>query len=220
MLFDFDLTRLVARHRAAGAAATLALRPNPDPRAYGPMVTGPDGWIRSLRACRAAARGTVSLFTGVHVLDPALLERLPAGPSDSVRDLYPPLVAEGRAAPRRAGARARGTISAARRSTSRRSCRSLAQSRGTRVGLARARGARVAKDAQVARSVVGRGAGSERARGVGLSVLWEGARVGAGRGSRGSIVPAGASGGRGAAEPRHRGARPARFRSTWDGDRR
>ena len=35
------------------------------------------------------------MFASVHVLDPALLERLPEGASDSVLDLYIPLLAEG-----------------------------------------------------------------------------------------------------------------------------
>ena len=37
-VFDFDLTRLVRRHRRSGALATLALKPNPDPRRYRPVV--------------------------------------------------------------------------------------------------------------------------------------------------------------------------------------
>jgi NDP-sugar pyrophosphorylase family protein len=95
VLFDFDLSLLLERHRASGARATLALRPNPDPRVYGPIVTGPRGEVRSLVGLPRPAPGKVSMFTGVHVMDPALLERLVPGPSDSVRDLYAPLVAEG-----------------------------------------------------------------------------------------------------------------------------
>jgi len=95
VLFDFDLKRLAVRHRASGAVATLALKPNPDPRTYGPIVTGRGGWVRSLAGRPRRARGLVSLFTGVHVLEPGLLDRLPSGPSDSVRDLYARLVAEG-----------------------------------------------------------------------------------------------------------------------------
>jgi NDP-sugar pyrophosphorylase family protein len=70
VVFDFDLSRLVARHRASGAKATLALKPNRDPRRYGSVVTGPDGRIRSLAGLSRRARDTLSLFTGVHVLDP------------------------------------------------------------------------------------------------------------------------------------------------------
>jgi NDP-sugar pyrophosphorylase family protein len=93
--FDFDLRALLRRHRASGALATLALRRNPDPSVYGPVVTGAGGRIRSLAGRPKAAHGTVSLFTGVHVLETRILERLGPGPSDSVRDLYAPLVSEG-----------------------------------------------------------------------------------------------------------------------------
>jgi len=53
------------------------------------------GWIVSLAGLPRRVRGRPWLFTGIHLLDPRLLDRLPAGPSDSVRDLYAPLVAEG-----------------------------------------------------------------------------------------------------------------------------
>ncbi len=95
VFFDFDLRALVARHRASGALATLALRPLPDPSAYSPVVTDRRGRILSIAGRPRPARGTVSMFASVHVLDPRLLERLPPGPSDSVRDLYVPLLAEG-----------------------------------------------------------------------------------------------------------------------------
>lgn len=95
VLFDFDLRALVEGHRRSGARVTLGLRRNPDPARYSPVVTARGGRILSIAGRPAPARGSVSMFTGVHVLDPALLERLPDGPSDSVRDLYLPLLAEG-----------------------------------------------------------------------------------------------------------------------------
>ena len=94
-VFDFDLSRLVRRHLESGARATLALKPNRDPRRYRPVVTDRTGRVRSIRGLPRRARGAVSLFTGVQVIDPTLLERLPAGPSDIVADLYGPLLAEG-----------------------------------------------------------------------------------------------------------------------------
>ena len=84
---------------ASGARATLALKPNPrlPPLPARRHRTGRAAFARSA-ACRRRARGAVSsLFTGVHVMDPALLDRLPAGPADIVRR---PL----RAAARRGGA--------------------------------------------------------------------------------------------------------------------
>lgn len=190
VLFDFDLARLVRRHRAAGVRATLALRPNRDPRTYGPVVTGPDGRIRSLAGRPRRARGRVSLFTGVHVLDPALLDRLPPGASDGVRDLYAPLVAAGE---RLLGVRVRG----AWYDLGRPSLYLAAQVRTLRARRALVHpSARVARGARVVGSVVG--ARSRIAAGAAVegSVLWEGARVEAGARVRGSIVATGAVVGR------------------------
>src|SRR5512135_2912590 len=84
VLFEMDLRALVRRHRAAGVCATLALRPNPDPAAYSPVVTDRAGRVLSIAGRPAPARGTVSMFASVHVMDPSLLDRLPEGASDSV----------------------------------------------------------------------------------------------------------------------------------------
>jgi NDP-sugar pyrophosphorylase family protein len=190
-VFDFDLTQLLRRHRATGAAATLALRPNPDVRRYGPVVTGRGGWIRSMRRLPHPARGTVSLFTGVQLLDPALLEELPEGPSDIVGDLYAKLLARGG---RLLGVRVRGPWFdlGSPAFYLRSQLRLLSQSKGhTRGASLVARGARVAKDAQVVRSVVGRGSRiGARAR-VSGSVLWPGARIGANARVTESIVARG-----------------------------
>ena len=187
--FDFDLRELVRRHLASGALATLALRPNPDPARYAPIVTGRDGVIRSLAGRPRPARGVVSLFTGVHVLDPAILERLPAGRSDSVRDLYAPLVADGQ---RLLGVRVRGAWydfgSASLYLASQ-----LALLRGSRV-----RGpwlihpeARVATNAVLERAIVGRGSVIGQASAVRRSVLWDGVVVEAGARVEGSILASG-----------------------------
>jgi NDP-sugar pyrophosphorylase family protein len=94
VLFGMDLAALVARHCALGARATLALRPNPG--GYSPVVTERRTFrVLSIAGRPAPADGIVSMFASVHVLDTALLERLPEGPSDSVRDLYIPMLARG-----------------------------------------------------------------------------------------------------------------------------
>ena len=106
VVFDFDLTAAAAPPRARRARrATLALMPNPDPRRYSAVITGPDGRVRvDRRPAAPGARHASRMFTGVHVLDPALLDRLPPGPSDTVRQLYAPLHRGGRAAAGRARA--------------------------------------------------------------------------------------------------------------------
>ena len=179
-----------ARGRAPRLGGPGDPRPadEPRPRAYSPVVTDrPAGSSRS-PACRGAARGPVSMFASVHVLDPALLDRLPEGASDSVRDLYIPLLAEGAhaaggahagcvvrfrpplALPRRAAAPAAGPRA-----------RPCPRGREGAGGRHRARcGAPWSGAARV-----GAGARVER------SVLWDGAVVEAGARVAGAIVATG-----------------------------
>jgi NDP-sugar pyrophosphorylase family protein len=189
MLFDFDLTDLIARHRSSEARATLALLPNPDPRTYGSVVTDRTGRILSLAGLPRKARGTRSLFTGVHVVDPGLLDRLPEGASDSVRDLYAPLVAEGE---RVDGVRVHGTWhDLGRPSLYRDTQLRLLPGRGRDRVLVHPR-ARVSAQARVRRAVVGAGARVGAEAVVERSVLWDGATVEAGARVEGAIVVSGA----------------------------
>ncbi len=172
VLFDFDLGALLERHRASGALATLALRPQPRAGGYSAVVTARDGRILSIAGRPAAAIGRVSLFTGVHVLDPALLERLPPGPSDSVRDLYLPLLAQGA---HLQGLHVRGPWYDLGR---------LGRYREAQLALLRGRdawidpSARVHASARVVRSVVGARCVLGPGARVWRSVLWDGVRVG------------------------------------------
>src|SRR4029078_1002315 len=95
VLFDFDLRALVAQHRRTRAAATLALIANPDPRRYSRVVMRAAGRIAARAGLPRPARGRPWLFTGLQMLDPALLERLPPRPSDTARPLFAPPRDEG-----------------------------------------------------------------------------------------------------------------------------
>jgi NDP-sugar pyrophosphorylase family protein len=168
--FDYELIRIVATHRACGAP-TLALRGMRKGEAYTPVLRERAGRIVSIGGGRRAGR---EMFTGIHVLDSRLLDRLPAGPSDSVRDLYQPMLREGA---RLVGVRPVGAwYDFGRPSLYRDAQLALLRRHGRRqvlVGSA----ARVAPGAVVARSVIGArarvGSGSRIAR----SVLWDGAVV-------------------------------------------
>ena len=198
MVFDFDLGALMARHRGARARATLALKPNPDPRRYPAIRTDRRGRVTSLRGLPRPTRGTASLFTGIHVLDPRILDRLRTGPSDTIEDLYAPLVADGETV---LGMRMSGHWldigSPALYLASHRAL--LARGFGGALdGRCLHPQAEVADGASVKRSAVGRGsriAGGARVNG---SVLWddvvveEGARVVDSVLASGTRVPAGA----------------------------
>jgi NDP-sugar pyrophosphorylase family protein len=191
MVFDFDLRGLLRRHQKARARATLALRPNPNPRRYSSIRTGKDGWVRSLAGLPRPRRGTPSLFTGVHVLDPALLDRLPAGPSDTVRDLYAPLVDEGETV---LGVRVRGKwfdIGSPSLYLASQGALLAAGFGGATRGLLIHPDAEVHRSARVSRSVVGPGCVIEAGARVAGSVLWDGVRAGPGSRVRDSILASG-----------------------------
>ncbi|MEP6993907.1 MAG: NDP-sugar synthase [Acidobacteriota bacterium] len=86
-----DFARLTAGHRESGRAATLLVTENRDPQHYTPLQAEGD---------RITAFGVHGphplLYTGVCVLSPRLLSRIPPGETGLVRDLWQPLLAEGR----------------------------------------------------------------------------------------------------------------------------
>ena len=186
VLFDLDLRRLVALHRASGARATLALRPDPA-RAYSPVVTDRRGRILAIAGRPAPSQGTTSMFASVHVVDPELLDRLPGGASDSVRDLYIPLLAEGVWLQ---GVRLRGAWYDFGRPSLYRDAQLRLLPGGRCLVDAKAR---VSRGALLRRSVVGAGARVEAGARVAGSVLVDGAVVRGGqRAERVVVLPAAA----------------------------
>jgi mannose-1-phosphate guanylyltransferase len=99
VLFDVDLGAAVAAHRASGALATMVLLPMPPGASYATVDVDAGGAVRRI-AGRFGPGGeglTPWHFSGVHVLSPALLDRVPADPfeCDVNRHVYPPLLAAG-----------------------------------------------------------------------------------------------------------------------------
>jgi len=97
-LCPWPFPKLLRRHRATGAAATLLLAGAADPQEYGGGVAvDRQGRLLSFHA-GDPPRGEVAsrhVFAGAHAISPELLGRIEAGPSDIVRDLYKPLLTEG-----------------------------------------------------------------------------------------------------------------------------
>ena len=189
VFFDFDLRALVARHRASGALATLALRPQPDPRAYSPVVTDRRGRILSIAGRPRPARGTVSMFASVHVLDPrAARAAARRAPPTACATSTSPLLAEGA---HLAGVRCAGAWYDFGRPSLYRDAQ-LRLLRGPRPrSRARGRGARIAAARGLRRSVVGARSRVASGARVERSVLWDGQSSRPGRASRGSIVTTG-----------------------------
>ena len=97
-LCDWPLAALLARHRRGRAVATILVAGRPDPRPFGGGL-GVDrrGRVTAIRSDRAF--GEVHrryVYAGAYVLRPELLSRIPeAAPSDSMNDLFLPMLAAG-----------------------------------------------------------------------------------------------------------------------------
>jgi len=86
-----NYAELIASHRASGRAATLLVTENRYPDRYTPLQSEGDR-ITSFEP----GEGRPLLYTGVCVLAPRLLGRIPPGETSLVADLWQPLLAEGR----------------------------------------------------------------------------------------------------------------------------
>ncbi len=92
---DIDIGATLRHHDATNATATMVLREVPDAEKWGAIHVDDNG-----RVTRIVGQGAVGthacMFTGVHVLSPRLVDRLPrAGESDSIRQAYIPALLAG-----------------------------------------------------------------------------------------------------------------------------
>ena len=97
IITDIDLNAALATHRSLNAIATLVLLPNTRRERFS-IVETEAGRIRRFAGMPAAGEtGEAPLmFTGIHILEPRILEYVPRGVfSDSVIDVYPKAIANG-----------------------------------------------------------------------------------------------------------------------------
>ena len=97
-LCDLDLTRLVEFHNERGAAVTIGLKSVPNPLEFGIVVTDEDGKVeRFLEKPSWSQVFSDTINTGIYVLDPEVLEHVPADrPFDFSKELFPLLLEMGR----------------------------------------------------------------------------------------------------------------------------
>ncbi|HQR29122.1 MAG TPA: sugar phosphate nucleotidyltransferase, partial [Anaeromyxobacteraceae bacterium] len=98
VLFDVDLEAALSAHREGGALATMLLAPMPPGASYATVDVDPGMRVRRIAGHGPGGESLRPLhFTGVHVLSPALLDRVPGAPfaCDVNRHVYPPLLASG-----------------------------------------------------------------------------------------------------------------------------
>ncbi len=94
-LYDVDLDRALAAHRAAGAAATLVVQPMPPGGDYRPLHADAGGRLAVLPGAAPPAGALPWHFTGVHLLEPAIFEGLELRPSGLFETGYRSLLARG-----------------------------------------------------------------------------------------------------------------------------
>jgi NDP-sugar pyrophosphorylase family protein len=97
VLTDWDLGMLVAFHRDRHAHATIALTPVEDPSAFGVVPTDADGRVEAfIEKPPPGEAPTNYINAGFYVLEPAVLEHVPAGRRVSIeRETFPGLVKQG-----------------------------------------------------------------------------------------------------------------------------
>jgi len=100
VLADADLGAVVAGHRAAQASATIVLTPKDDPRRWGVVLTDGTGAVTAFlekpEPSPELGDPPYWINAGAYVLDPAVLDLIPAGRPVSIeREVFPQLVGKG-----------------------------------------------------------------------------------------------------------------------------
>lgn len=93
-LTDFDLSEAVRYHKSKGALATIVLTRVENPLEYGVVITNEEGRIqRFLEKPTSSEVFSDTINTGIYVLEPELLDLLPANEEkDFSKDLFPLLL--------------------------------------------------------------------------------------------------------------------------------
>jgi NDP-sugar pyrophosphorylase family protein len=100
IITNLDLNAALATHRASGAIATLVLRPNPRCERFSEVLIDDQQSITAFgsfpdpKGESSPPSPSPLMFTGIQIMEPAILNFIPRGrPSESVRDVYPQLIA-------------------------------------------------------------------------------------------------------------------------------
>jgi NDP-sugar pyrophosphorylase family protein len=219
IITDLDLAAVVREHEARGATATIVLAPVENPSSYGLVETEPDGRVRRfLEKPKADECSVNTINAGTYVLDPRVLDFIPAGESYSFEyQLFPDLLRRGErfyahvpeaaywidiGTPARYLQVHRDILAGRVRGINLRELRGSfdAATHAEIDGLSLIADECVVKPgAQVVNSVLGPGVHLEERARVENSVLWAHTRVGAGAHLSGAIVGRGCHVGRAAA---------------------
>lgn len=94
---DLDLSALMQFHREKNARATIALCRHPRPLEYGMVLTNAQGRVEQFMEKPSWGQVFTNMVnTGIYILSPEVLERVPAGEErDFGRDVFPALLDSG-----------------------------------------------------------------------------------------------------------------------------
>jgi mannose-1-phosphate guanylyltransferase len=97
VLTDLDIGALLDTHEEAGAEGTIALHRVEDPSAFGVVPTDPDGRVTAFIEKPPPGEAPTDLINaGTYVLEPSVLDRIPADqPVNVERVVFPAMVADG-----------------------------------------------------------------------------------------------------------------------------
>lgn len=103
---DCNLAPAIEEHRKSGAQATMVLTPRAPGAPYGSVELNQDGSVRSIAGLPVPQGGGSNgpevggdglIFTGIHIMEPSLLDAIPAGVRFEInRQVYPSLMQQGR----------------------------------------------------------------------------------------------------------------------------
>ncbi|MCB9557104.1 MAG: NDP-sugar synthase [Deltaproteobacteria bacterium] len=97
LVSEVDLGRLLERHIASGAVATMVVRPTTSAAWRSIGVDASSGMIARLVEVTAPNRRSSSeyMFSGIHIVEPELVDLIPAGPQCIIRTAYQELLRRG-----------------------------------------------------------------------------------------------------------------------------
>jgi mannose-1-phosphate guanylyltransferase len=96
VLTDLDVSALWAAHADRGAEGTIALTPVDDPSRYGVVPLGDDGRVEAFIEKPPPGEAPSNwINAGTYVLEPSVVERIPAGRRVSIeREIFPAMVTD------------------------------------------------------------------------------------------------------------------------------
>ena len=99
IITDLDLEAALETHRQRRALATLVLKKNRLREYFREVILNEEGHLTGFGAFPIANEASADplMFTGIHLMEPEIFEYIPRGVfSDSVRDVYPCAIADGK----------------------------------------------------------------------------------------------------------------------------